>query len=130
MASHKKTPVFLRIKASDNSVVGINPLHCSSFNIVENAKYKYQPTDKTKPVEERTANTIYFYFPQGTGLTYRVGLDITQAEFDYICATLLEFMYYNEAEFKARGIAMATAKMDEFKKLSLENESKLDTLTP
>lgn len=128
MPTHRKTPIFIRVTASNKQVIGINPLNLSSFNIVEKAKFKIRkdPNDRTA-TEEHVADTVYFYFPSGTGLTYRAGYDISQADFDYICATLVEFMYLNENEFKAKSEAIKKAQMDDWNKLSTENEANLDT---
>lgn len=129
MATHKKSPVFVRVTATNAQVVCINPLHVSSFHIKEKSKFKVKvdPNDPKSAIEERVADTIFLYFPQGTGLTYRVGIDITQADFDYLCATLIEFMYLNEAEFKSKSEAIEKARMDDWNKLSKENEAKLPT---
>lgn len=129
MATHKKSPIFIRVTATNQQVICINPLHVSSFHIKEKAKFKVRsnPADRNSPEEERVGDTIFIYFPQGTGLTYRVGIDITQEDFDYICATLIEFMYLNEGEFRSKSEAIEKAKIAEWNKLSRENEAKLGT---
>lgn len=127
MATHKKSPIFIRIIASNKTVVCINPFQLSSFRIVEKSKVKIRSnsTDKNAPPEEIEADAIYFYFPAGTGLSYVVGVDITQDQFDYICATLTEFLYLNEHEFKSKTEAINQSKMNEWNKISTENEEKV-----
>jgi len=126
MPNHKKYPTFIRVRASDKSVVCINPTQLSSFTITEKAKIK--TGTKEAPVYTE-ADTIRFYFPAGTGLTYSVGVDITQEEFDYVCSTLLEYLYLNEGEFEARSKAIANQKMEDWQNLSKENEEKLTPTT-
>jgi hypothetical protein len=108
MAKH---PIFLRIKTSDQAVICINPLQLSSFQILEKAKIK----DKDGNVQE--LDTVRFYFPQGTGLSYSVGIDLTQQEFNYICSTLLEFLYLNEFEYRAKTEAAEKKKVEEWNKI-------------
>lgn len=121
MAQHRKTPAFLRIVASNQSVVCINPLQLSSFSILEKSKVK------TKDGSVIEGATIHFYFPAGTGLDYTVGYNITQEEFDYVCSTLLEFLYLNETEWKAKNAAIAAVQVEEWNKISAENEEKHET---
>lgn len=121
MAQHRKTPAFIRIVASNQRVMCINPLELSSFTILENSKI----TLKDKTVIE--GPTIHFYFPSGTGIDFTVGHNITQAEFDYVCSTLLEFLYLNEAEWKAKNAAIAAVQVEEWNKISQENEAKHET---
>lgn len=124
MATHKKTPVFLRVITSEKTVVCINPLQLSSFQILEKAKIKIK--GKTpEEVEVIEADQVKFYYPSGTGIVYTVGIDLTQEEFNYVCATLLEFLYLNEAEFKAKSIAIEKFRMEEWNALSKANESKI-----
>lgn len=127
MATHKKTPVFIRIIATNKEVICINPLELSSFRIREKAKHKIKRPDGEEVIE---ADSLHFYFPTGMGLTYVVGEDISQENFDYVCATLLEFLYLNEAEFKAKSEAIEKAKMYDWNKLSQQNEDKLKEATP
>lgn len=124
MATHYKDHIFIRIIAHNNSVICINPHQLSSFKIDEKAIIKTKTPEGEKSVE---CQTIRLYFPSGMGLAYSVGIDITQEEFNYICATLLEFLYLNEAEHKAKTEALNLAKMGEWNKLSAENEAKLST---
>lgn len=126
MAAHKKTPIFIRIISNDERVVCINPLELSTFQVVSNARVQLKG-DKRNPKEEDfgNADTIRFYFPSGTGLSYSVGVDITKDEFNYICATLLEFMYLNEQEFKAKSEAIVKERMTEWVKISKNNEDSL-----
>lgn len=137
MASHKKTPVFIRIVSNDKVVTCLNPLELSSFQILSNATIKVPTGEKGtdgKPVfANKQADTIRFYFPSGTGLSYSVGVDITAEEFNYICSTLLEFMYLNEYEFKAKTQAIEQGRMEEWNKISEENSKQHEsevTLTP
>ena len=108
MASHKKHPIFLRIISSNNTVVCLNPLQLSSFQIVEKAHIKVKATTPQEP-SEVIADTIRFYFPNGTGLSYSVGVDISQEEFNYVCNTLREFLYLSEPEFRVRSAELAAA---------------------
>lgn len=126
MPTHKKTPAFIRVVTTENAVVCINPLQLSSFQILDQARVQVRG-DKRNPKEEDydLLPMVRFYFPSGTGLSYAVGVDITQANFDYICATLLEFLYLNEAEFKARGEAIKKQQMDEWNSISQENSGKI-----
>jgi hypothetical protein len=128
MASHKKDPRFIRIISNDKQVVCINPSELQSFQIAASANIKVGTgtKDKDGKPEFKTieADTIRFYFPGGVGLSYSVGIDISKEEFSYICATLLEFLYLNEGEFKARSEAIAKEKMAEYMKISEENEAK------
>ena len=109
MANHKKLPIFLRIKSSQNQVICINPQHIASFQIAEKAQLKNQKTG-----EVMEADTIRFYTSVGTTFVYSVGVDITQEEFGYICATLLEYLYLNEHEFRAKTEQIESAKMAEW----------------
>lgn len=122
MGTHRKHPIFIRIVAGNKMVVCINPLELSSFQIVEKAKVTVKRPDGPETIE---ADTIRFFFPSGTGLTYTVGVDFSQEQFDYVCATLIEFLYMNEAEWKARNESIKQAQMDDWNKLSEENEAKL-----
>ena len=130
MPTHKKTPIFLRIIATDKKVICINPSQLSSFEIAEGADIKVKSKDPAVTTPEIVkADTIRFYFPSGTALSYSVGLTITKEEFDYVCSTLLEYLYLNESEFAAKSEAIAKAKMDDWVKISKENEQKSE-LTP
>jgi hypothetical protein len=113
MPSHKKFPTFLRVISNNKVVVCINPLQLSSFQILEKAKIKV----KEEVIE---TDTIRFYFPSGTGLSYSVGVDITQEEFNYICSALLEYLYLTETEFRAKSIALEKAKMDRWNEIAQE----------
>jgi len=127
MPSHKKTPIFLRIVTNKKQVVCINLALFSSFQIIEKAKILVK--SKTGgDNEQHEADTIKFFLPSGTGLSYSVGFDISQEEFNYVCSTLTEFLYMNEEEFKLKHEAIEKAKMDEWNALSKENESKLPNL--
>lgn len=120
MPQHRKTPAFLRIIASNQSVVCISPLQLASFSIFEKSKVKLKDGTFIE------GPTIHFHFPAGTGLDYTVGHNITQAEFDYVCATLLEFLYLNESEWAARNKAIANERVEEWNKISDENAEKHD----
>lgn len=122
MAQHQTDHLFIRVKANDRSVVCFNPHQVSSFQIIAKAMIKTKTPEGDKIIE---ADTVRLFFPAGTGLSYSVGIDIEQADFDYICATLLEFMYMNETEHKARSMAIEKHKMDDWNKISKENEGKL-----
>ena len=111
MANHKKHPVFIRIVSNNQSVVCINPLQLSSFQITEKAKIK----QKDGTIVE--ADTLRLFFPSGTGLSYTVGVDISPDEFLYVCNTLREFLYLNEYEFKARSAEMDAVKLAEWNAL-------------
>ena len=111
MANHKKHPVFIRIVSNNQSVVCINPLQLSSFQIMEKAKIK----QKDGTIVE--ADTLRLFFPSGTGLSYTVGVDISPDEFLYVCNTLREFLYLNEYEFKARSAEMDAGKLAEWNAL-------------
>jgi len=115
MPSHKKFPTFLRIISNNNTVVCINPLQLSSFQILEKAKC-IDP--KTKETFE--ADTVRFFYPQGTGLVYSVGVDITQEQFNYICTALLEYLYLTETEFRAKTMAIEKARMEEWNRIAQE----------
>lgn len=122
--AHKKNPVFLRIITNEKAVVCINPLQLSTFQILEKAKLKVKTAAPGGTDEFIFADTIKFYFPSGTGLSYSVGIDITQDEFNYICGTLLEFLYLNKTEFEAQSKAIEQARMDEWNKISEDNSTK------
>lgn len=128
MPSHKKTPAFIRVVTNEKKVVCINPLQLSSFEILEKAQIKVKNPDGGEPVIKE-ADTIRFYFPAGTSLTYSVGMQISREEYNYICNTLLEFLYLNEQEFEAKSKAIATAKMSEWNQISEENSQKVTTPT-
>lgn len=115
MPAHKKTPMFLRVITNERIVVRVNPSHVASYQIIVNAKIK----TKEGTLE---ADTIHIYFHSGTGLSYSVGVDISREEFAYICATLAEFDYLNEYEFKAKTEHLRQAQMEEWNKISQENE--------
>lgn len=128
MPAHKKTPAFIRIITSEKEVVCINALELSTFQILEKHKIQTKGAKDSKdPTDFLFADTLKFYFPTGTGLSYSVGVNITQQDFNYICATLLEFVYLNETEFNTRHAALQESKMDEWNKLSQENEAKIVT---
>jgi hypothetical protein len=121
--NHKKHPVFIRVVTNNKHVVCINPLQLSSFQILEKAKVKVK-ADTAEGFTYIEADTLRFYYPTGTGLTYSVGVDITQEEFNYICHTLQEFLYLNEVEFRAKGEA------SERKKLELWNQIAEEEVAP
>lgn len=132
MPSHKKHPIFLRIVANDQVVTCLNPLELSTFQILQKAQIlvkKADPKDPASKNEYKEADTIRFYFPSGTGLSYSVGIDMTQQEFDYVCGTLLEFLYLNQSEFEARTKAIEQERMTEWNKISEENSEKQPTAT-
>lgn len=112
VASHKKHPVFIRVISSNNTVVCINPLQLSSFQIIEKAKIKTKGADG-QPADV-VADTIRFYFPNGTGLSYSVGVDMSQDEFIYVCNTLREFLYLSEPEFRIRSAELEAARIKEW----------------
>ena len=124
MATHKKHPVFLRIKTSDNEIICVNPLQLASFRIKE----KYEVTNRDKQVIG-TGDTIWFYLPAGTYTRYTVGIEITQAEFNYVTSTLLEYLYLNQTEFQAKTAAMEYAKIEEWNKVISEEAEEEKTLT-
>lgn len=127
MPSHKKNPIFLRIITNEKKVVCINPSQLSSFEIVEQAEIKIKSKDPAVTVPEIVkADTIRFYFPSGTALSYSVGYTISKEEYNYVCATLLEYLYLNENEFVAKTEAIAKAKMDDWNSISKDNEAKVD----
>lgn len=123
MPSHHKTPMFIKIITNPKQVVCINPFELSSFQIIEKAKIKKLKDDK----DFIEADTIRFFYPSGTGLSYSVDVDITRQQYDYICATLLEWTYLNEAEFVAKSKAIEQGRIDEWNRISQENEAKLLT---
>jgi hypothetical protein len=102
MPSHKKHPVFIRIKTSDNEVICVQPTQLSSFRIKEKHEVKNRDGQALG-----TGDTIWLYLPSGTYTRYTVGMEITQEEFNYTCNTLREFLYLSEPEFKAK-----TAELD------------------
>lgn len=126
MVNHKKHPVFIRIITNEHVVVCINPLQLSSFQIVEKAKLV------NKEGETYEADTIRFFFPSGTGLSYSVGKDITAEDFLYICNTLREFVYLNEPEFKNRTAALDAQRMADWNKImqDVDEEEKAVTEPP
>lgn len=129
MPTHKKYPTFIRITTSKGQVLCLDPSKCSTFQIREKAKVKTKskdPKDPTSTDEYIEADTVRFFYPVGTGLTYTVGVEITQNDFDYICTTLFEFMYLNQAEFDAKTAAMKKEQMEEWNRISQENSEKLD----
>ena len=117
MASHKKSPIFIRVISNEHTVICINPLQLSSFQIIEKAKIR----QKDDHVIE--ADTIRFFYPTGNGLSYSVGIDITAEEFLYICNTLREYLYLNEAEFKARTAELDQAKLAEWNAIMTDAEA-------
>lgn len=125
MPHHLKNHIFIRVLSRDKKVVCVNPSQLSSFEILEQADIKVKSKDPNGAPEIVKADTIRFYFPAGTTLSYSVGLTISQEEFNYICSTLIEFLYLNEAEFQAKSQAIDKAKMDDWNALSKQNEEKL-----
>ncbi len=126
MPAHKKTPNFIRLVTSEKKVVCLNPLHFASFEIVANAKIKIKAKEVGGPDTIIEADTVRFYLPVGTCFSYSVGIDLTQPEFNYICDTLTEFVYLNETEFKSKTEALKKAQMDEWNKISEENNNKMN----
>lgn len=124
MPTHKKTPIFLRVITNEKKVICINPAQLSSFEIVEQAEIKVKSKDPNAPPEVVKADTVRFYFPSGTALTYSVGLTITKEEYNYVCNTLLEYLYLNEAEFVAKTESIKKAQMEDWNKISEENNTK------
>lgn len=122
MPNHQKKPVFIRVIGTDKNVVGVNPLQISSFAITENVKVKIKPAKEGDPTEH-VGNQIEFFYPVGTVLKYIVGLTISEADFNYVCTTLLEFMYLNQPEFEARCKLHESQKMEGWLKQSAENEA-------
>lgn len=127
MPTHRKSPLFIRITTFKNKVVCVNPYELSSFQIIEKAKIRIKKPAEGQP-DFVVADTIHFYFPSGMGLTYIVGEDISQEEFNYVCATLAEFMYMNEQEFKARSEKIKADQMADWNALSEENSKKISEL--
>ena len=116
MANHKKHPIFIRIKSRDNTVICIQPSLIASFEIKEKAKIKL----KDGSIIE--ADTIRLYTAVGTTFSYSVGIDIDEQEFGYICATLIEFLYLNETEFRAKTEAIEKQKFFDWNK-AMEDEA-------
>ena len=116
MANHKKHPIFIRIKSRDNTVICIQPSLIASFETKEKAKIKL----KDGSIIE--ADTIRLYTAVGTTFSYSVGIDIDEQEFGYICATLIEFLYLNETEFRAKTEAIEKQKFFDWNK-AMEDEA-------
>ncbi len=129
MPQHKKTPIFLRIVTNEKKVICINPTKLSSFEIVQGAEIKIKSKDPNVTTPEIfKGDTIRFYFPDGQGLSYTVGLQINETEYNYICNTLLEFLYLNEEEFVAKSAMIEAAKMADWNKISDENSKKSEII--
>lgn len=120
MANHQKAHIFVKIISTDKSIVCINPHNLSSFAITPNKKISYKDGTSIQ------ADSLDLYYPQGTGLSYSVGINITKENFDYVCGTLAEFVYLNEYELKLKVEAIEKTNMDEWTKLSEENSKKLE----
>lgn len=123
MASHKKYPTFIRITSSNNQVICINPLHIVSFQIKEKAQIK----QKDGSTSENDIIRLYTAF--GTTFSYSVGIDITEQEFAYVCSTLIEFLYLNEAEFRAKSDAIEAKKLEEWNKVMADEAEEEKALT-
>jgi len=130
MAQHKKSPLFLKVITTDKQIVCINPTQLSSFQIIKSAPlYKPKP-GVTKPqseedVERYTADVVRFYFPSGTGMTYEVGKDITEADFEYILTTLQEWVYLSRPEFEAITTEKQKAELEAWNKAMEDEEPPL-----
>jgi hypothetical protein len=84
----------------------------------------------TKPqseedVERYTADVVRFYFPSGTGMTYEVGKDITEADFEYILTTLQEWVYLSRPEFEAITTEKQKAELEAWNKAMEDEEPPL-----
>jgi hypothetical protein len=116
MANHKKYPIFIRVKSRDNQVICIQPSLIASFQIEEKAKIKLKDGNVVE------ADTIRLYTAVGTTFSYSVGIEINEQEFGYVCATLIEFLYLNEQEFRAKSEALEKQKFFDWNK-AMEDEA-------
>ena len=123
MASHKKYPTFIRIKSSNNQVICIQPSLIASFQIQEKAPIKLKDGTSVE------ADTIRLYTAVGTTFSYSVGLDINEQEFAYICSTLIEFLYLNETEFRAKSEALEKVKLEDWNKVMQDEAEEEKALT-
>ena len=129
MAQHKKSPLFLKVITTDKQIVCINPAQLSSFQIQKDAslvKLK-AGVDKAKNEDDLvryTADVVRFYFPSGTGMTYEVGKEITEENFNYIVATLQEWVYMNKIEFDAVSELKAKEALEKWNKDMVPAEEK------
>lgn len=112
MATHKKFPIFIRIKTTEQEVICVNPQHVASFRILEKAtiNLKTEGTEKKSHV----GDTIWLYSPVGTVTRFTVGLEITQDEFNYVSATLCEYLYLNAQEFAAKSRELEARRLQEW----------------
>jgi hypothetical protein len=123
MANHKKYPSFIRIKSRDNTVICVQPSLIASFEIKEKAQIKLKDGNVVE------ADTIRLYTAVGTTFSYSVGIDINEQEFGYICATLIEFLYLNEAEFRAKSEALEKKRVEEWDKIMQDEAEEEKALT-
>ena len=128
MAVHKKHPIFIRVRATEQDVVCINPRELSSFQIIEEARVRTNVTKENPEGEVVEADTIRFYFPAGTHLSYSVGIDLTREEFDYVSYTLREFLYLNYIEFQQRGDDLAAAELAKWNKMATEGDEEAEAM--
>lgn len=123
MANHKKYPTFIRIKSRDNQVICIQPSLIASFQIQEKAQVKIKDGTTIE------ADTIRLYTAVGTTFSYSVGIDINEQEFGYICATLIEYLYLNETEFRAKSDAIEGRKLEEWNKVMADEAEEEQAVT-
>lgn len=117
---HRKAPLFVKVITTDKQIVCINPQQLSSFQILKDAQLQRPKPGivgnpkSAEDLESYTADVIRFYFPSGTGISYEVGKDITNADFNYIVAALQEWVYLVADEFEAVNRAKEQAAIQEW----------------
>lgn len=99
MVNYKKSPTFIKIIANEKQVLAINPNQLASFHIQKDTiRIRAKAGLGRKPVNEDDyvrvqTDVIKLYYPSGTVLTYYVGEQITQEEFNYITTALIEWLF-------------------------------------
>lgn len=131
--SHKKIPAFIKIITNEKQVVCINPLKLASFQLISAAPVRIDAATGARATAQTTKenvtmcerDTLAFFYPDGKSIVYSVGFEISQQEFDYVCETLLEFLYLNRSEYDSKTLEIETKRMAEWNRISKENEAKV-----
>lgn len=97
-------PPIVRLNIREDKVIAVNLHQISSLAIEKQASLK-RPKENANPdtapeFETYTADVIRFYFPNGTGLNFEVGKNITAEEFEYAVSAIAESLYKTHQELE------------------------------
>jgi len=94
----KQQPTLIQVSAERGIYVNLNNTLSYALDrnsVQQRLKKGADPKSvKDEDIEKFTADTISFYFIAGTGLSYRVGVEITQKDFDRMAYILEKALPY------------------------------------